>query len=161
VINEIHTREAGGGTYASLVTLRSYDTAEGERKGSEQIIEGYVSGRSVFISKLDRFTASFNPEGTLLILHNYDEPGKIGGVGMVLGRKGVNIEWMQVASLDKGLAEQVDDLPLSRVDSAIAAVEVTGNEALMILGVGGPVGKEVVEDLKKEEGILDVSLIRL
>lgn len=165
VINEIHTREASDSTYASLVTLRSYDTAEGDRKGSEQIIEGYVSGKSVYISKLDRFTASFPPEGTLLILHNYDEPGKIGGVGLALGRRGVNIAWMQVASLEKSLAEKTEDLSLGRVDSAIADVEVQrhgrGDEALMILGVGGPVGKEVVDDIKKEEGILDVSLIRL
>lgn len=165
VINEIHTREASDSTYASLVTLRSYDTAEGDKKGSEQIIEGYVSGKSVYISKLDRFTASFTPEGTLLILHNYDEPGKIGGVGLALGRRGVNIAWMQVASLEKSLTEKVEDLDLARVDSAIADIEVQqtgkGDEALMILGVGGPVGKEVVEDLKKEEGILDVSLIRL
>ncbi|KAK9779973.1 hypothetical protein SCAR479_03097 [Seiridium cardinale] len=169
VINEVHTREAGGGTYASLVTLRSYDTAEGDGKGSEQIIEGYVSGKSVFISKLDRFTSSFTPEGTLLILHNYDEPGKIGGVGMVLGRRGVNIEWMQVASLEKGPSDQTEDLRLSKVDSAIADVDVQGsgsgkdrgNEALMILGVGGRVEKAVLEDLKREEGILDVSLIRL
>ncbi|KAK6066393.1 phosphoglycerate dehydrogenase [Seiridium cupressi] len=169
VINEVHTREAGGGTYASLVTLRSYDTAEGDGKGSEQIIEGYVSGKSVFISKLDRFTSSFTPEGTLLILHNYDEPGKIGGVGMVLGRRGVNIEWMQVASLEKGPSDQTEDLRLSKVDSAIADVDVQGsgsgkdrgNEALMILGVGGRVEKAVLQDLKREEGILDVSLIRL
>ncbi|KAI1866761.1 uncharacterized protein JN550_007308 [Neoarthrinium moseri] len=171
VINEVHTRENSGSTYASLVTLRSYDTdpaaAGKEERGAEQIIEGYVSGKTVYISKLDRFTASFTPEGTLLILHNYDEPGKIGGVGMVLGRRGVNIEWMQVASLEKG--DQGDKgLELSKVDSAVAGMEAhgsntkgRGNEALMILGVGGVVGKEVLQDLTGEEGILDVSLIRL
>ncbi|KAH6647980.1 phosphoglycerate dehydrogenase [Truncatella angustata] len=152
VINETHTRDAGEGTYASLVTLRSYDTTEGERKGSEQIIEGYVSGKTVFISKLDRFTSSFTPEGTLLILHNYDEPGKIGGVGTVLGQSEVNIRWMQVASLEQELNEKA---PGSGNGKG------RGNEALMILGVGGTVGKEVLENLKKEEGILDVSLIRL
>ncbi|KAF3019873.1 hypothetical protein E8E14_013716 [Neopestalotiopsis sp. 37M] len=183
VIDEVHTRGAsaagdGAVPYSSLVTLRSYDTTttgssvgEGGR-GGEQIIEGYVSGRSIFISKLDRFTSSFTPEGTLLILHNYDEPGKIGGVGMALGSKGVNIEWMQVASLvDKkdGRATGTggdEDLGLAKVDSAVAGVSASGNgkrgnEALMILGVGGPVGNDVLESLKKEEGILDVSLIRL
>ncbi|ETS74108.1 hypothetical protein PFICI_13974 [Pestalotiopsis fici W106-1] len=175
VIDEVHTRGAaadGAAPYSSLVTLRSYDgTTTGEGRG-EQIIEGYVSGRSIFISKLDRFTSSFTPEGTLLILHNYDEPGKIGGVGMALGSKGVNIEWMQVASLvDKkdgrsSGAGGEEDLGLAKVDSAVAGVAAggngkRGNEALMILGVGGPVGNDVLESLKQEEGILDVSLIRL
>ncbi|KAI0133853.1 phosphoglycerate dehydrogenase [Xylariales sp. AK1849] len=145
VINEVHTRESGSGAYASLVTLRSHANGNDREKESEQIIEGYVSGKSVYISKLDRFTASFSPEGTLLILHNYDEPGKIGGVGMVLGRRGVNVTWMQVAGLEKS-----DDLRLAK-----------GHEALMILGVDGVVGREVLEDLKREEGILNVSLIRL
>lgn len=175
VIDEVHTRGAAGdgaAPYSSLVTLRSYDTSgTGDGRG-EQIIEGYVSGRSIFISRLGRFTSAFTPEGTLLILHNYDEPGKIGGVGMALGSKGVNIEWMQVASLaDKkdgsGAATgREEDLSLAKVDSAVAGVGASGNgkrgnEALMILGVGGLVGKDVLESLKKENGILDVSLIRL
>lgn len=80
----------------------------------------------------------------MLVLHNYDEPGKIGGVGTVLGRHGINITFMQVASLD-GEERRAEG----------------GNEALMILGVRGEIGGEVVEDLQREEGILNVSLVRL
>lgn len=167
VINEVHTRETGDLTYASLVTLRSYDS----KRGAEQVIEGYVSGKTIYISKLDRFGASFIPEGTLLICHNYDQPGKIGEVGMILGKHGINITFMQVASLD--LETKMDR---ARADSAVAGVDGTdtpsrngkngmgnGDEALMILGVGacGVVGKELVEELKTAEGILDVSLVRL
>ncbi|KAK8878998.1 d-3-phosphoglycerate dehydrogenase [Apiospora arundinis] len=161
-INEMHTHETSDSqTFASLVTLRCVD----KDKSSEQIIEGYVSGNTVYISKLDRFTASFTPEGTLLILHNYDEPGKIGGVGTALGKHGINIRFMTVASLDSGGEPVMSSL--TRVDSAVAGIEPSapngkgGNEALMILGVNGVVGKEVVEDLKTAEGILDVSLVQL
>jgi D-3-phosphoglycerate dehydrogenase len=35
------------------------------------------------------------------------------------------------------------------------------NEALMILGVDGEVTREVLDDLRKPEGILNVSLVRL
>jgi D-3-phosphoglycerate dehydrogenase / 2-oxoglutarate reductase len=150
-------------------------TGTGKPAGEEHVIEGYVGGQTGYISKLGRFTASFEPEGTMLVLHNYDEPGKIGGVGMVLGRRGVNITWMRVASLEKGRDKRDRGEPLSKVDSAVAGiggtapsqevaggqVENKGDEALMILGVDGVVSKDVLEDLKREEGILDVSLIRL
>ncbi|KAK8120662.1 phosphoglycerate dehydrogenase [Apiospora kogelbergensis] len=118
VINEMHTHETSDSqTFASLVKLRCIDT----EKSGEQIIEGYVSGNTVYISKLGRFTASFTPEGTLLILHNYDEPGKIGGVGTALGKHGINIRFMTVASLDSGEEPAMDSL--TRVDSAVAGME--------------------------------------
>lgn len=79
-ISETHTRESSDLVYASLVTLKA--RGEGERKR----ISGYVSGKDIFISRLGRFVTSFVPEGTLVVLHNYDEPGKIGSVGGVLGK---------------------------------------------------------------------------
>jgi D-3-phosphoglycerate dehydrogenase len=162
-INETHAREASEDlVYASLVTLCSYKGG-----GGEQVIEGYVSGSKVYISKLDRFRCNFSPEGRLLVLHNYDEPGKIGNVGMILGRFGINVTFMQVASLDLDLDPDVD------VDrTVLSAGDGKGqkqdykqkhgeNEALMILGVDGEVTKEVVEELERSEGILDVNLVKL
>ncbi|PSR84352.1 allosteric substrate binding domain-containing protein, partial [Coniella lustricola] len=147
-INETHAREeAENAGYASLVTLRSLD---GEH---EHVIEGYVSGQSIYISKLGRFRANFVPEGTMVLLHNYDEPGKIGNVGIVLGSHGVNITFMQVASLDRG------------VGGVRGATQDAGhkgeNEALMILGVDGDVTEEVLEALRRSEGILDVKLVKM
>lgn len=143
VINEIHTRggQAADLVYASLVTLRASGKDEG-------VISGYVSGKTVYISRIDRFSASFVPEGTLLVLHNYDRPGKIGGVGGILGKAGVNIRSMNVAALDRGVGNGEG----GKGDES---------EALMILGVQGSVGREVVEELRGEKGILDVSVVRL
>lgn len=142
LVNEIHTRESSDPVYASLVTLRA---STGER---EQVISGFVSGKTIYISRLDKFNTSFVPEGTLLVLHNYDEPGKIGGVGSILGRHGINIKFMSVAAIDKdGLEKREGERE---------------NEALMILGVEGtPVGKEVEAELRGEKGILNVSVVRL
>lgn len=138
-INETHNRESKDLVYASLVKLRT-GGAEG------QVIEGFVSGKGIFISRLDRFNTSFVPEGTLIVLHNYDEPGKIGGVGGILGRAGINIRFMSVAALDAVNGEE----------------KKGGNEALMILGIEGPaVGKEVESELRAQGGILDVSVVRL
>lgn len=162
-INETHAREASEElVYASLVTLCSYSGG-----GGEQVIEGYVSGSKVYISKLDRFRCNFTPEGRLLVLHNYDEPGKIGNVGMILGRFGINVTFMQVASLDLDL-----DLDADLDRTVMSAGDGKGqkqgykqkhgeNEALMILGVDGEVTKEVVEELERSEGILDVNLVKL
>ncbi|KAF4334182.1 phosphoglycerate dehydrogenase [Fusarium beomiforme] len=146
VISETRSGDSAS-TYANLVTLRSYQAGS---SGSEQVIEGYASDERVFISKLDRFNGVFTPEGTLIILHNYDEPGKIGGVGMVLGKHGINIKFMQVASLDPEATRGADTPP-----------DPKGNEALMILGVLGPVSGEVLEGLNNSEGVLDVSLVKL
>lgn len=142
VINETYARQAYDTTYSNRVTLRS--VAEGDESGGEQLIEGYTSDKRFYISRLDRFHAAFSPEGTLIILHNYDEPGKIGGVGMVLGSHGINIRFMQMASLGvESTKEHVD------------------NEALMILGVDGKVDDGVLDGLRKSDGVLDVSLVRL
>ncbi|KAH9884086.1 phosphoglycerate dehydrogenase [Xylariomycetidae sp. FL2044] len=187
-------------------------------QNQNQVIEGYVSGDNIYICKLGRFKmANFVPEGTLLILHSYDEPGKIGGVGTVLGRHGINIGFMQVASLDVVVEATTtnssnnsdssgdeddsdnDGLGLKKtkkqkkkknknakaIEGVAASLSQDGNnnnnengkkaggargergggggdnEALMILGVGGAVTKEVLEDLQREEGILHVTLVRL
>ncbi|KAL5090526.1 hypothetical protein Trisim1_004420 [Trichoderma cf. simile WF8] len=145
-ISETHSHQPGEQTYANLVTLRA---AHAEDGSGEQIIEGYASGKRLYISKLDRFNATFTPEGTMIFLHNYDEPGKIGGVGMVLGSHGINIRFMQVASLDE--------------DSKQAEADAVrkGNEALMILGIDRLVDEEVMEGLRKAEGVLDVVLVQL
>ncbi|POS69962.1 phosphoglycerate dehydrogenase [Diaporthe helianthi] len=159
-INETHAREGGSEemVYASLVTLRSSQKDGGQDGGAEQVIEGYVNGTEVQISRLDRFTCSFAPEGTLLVLHNYDKPGKVGNVGMILGRFGINVTFMQVASLDKKVA-----VPTAAAGDGSAGVKRRkgDNEALMILGVDGEVTKEVLEDLGRAEGILNVNLVRL
>ncbi|KAF3761257.1 phosphoglycerate dehydrogenase [Cryphonectria parasitica EP155] len=149
-INETHAREESKDVgYASLVTLRSYDS----NQGAEQIIEGYVSGQAFYISKLGRFSANFVPEGTMILLHNYDEPGKIGNVGIILGTHKVNITFMQVASLDRAV--------LAAGDGNGAKKRKGENEALMILGVDGDVTSEVLEALRQSDGILDVNLVKL
>ncbi|KAG9241261.1 d-3-phosphoglycerate dehydrogenase-like protein [Calycina marina] len=144
VVNETHTSESPDLAYASLVTLRSE---------SGQIISGYVSGKSIYILRIGRFSTSFIPEGTLLVLHNYDEPGKIGGVGGILGKSGVNIKFMSVAALERREERG------KRGNESLSPRR--GDEALMILGVHGEIGRELVEKLREEQGILAVSVVRV
>ncbi|OBT74674.1 phosphoglycerate dehydrogenase [Pseudogymnoascus sp. 05NY08] len=147
VINESHRRESSSLTYASLVTLRT-SNADGT---GEQMISGYVSGNSIYISKLDRFTTSFIPEGTLIICHNYDSPGMIGHVGGILGSRDINIRFMSVAAVDG----PGNTAPGQNTNGKIQ------KEALMILGVDGIVGKDNIAELVAQEGILDVSVVTI
>lgn len=135
IVNEQHSRERPAlGTYSSLITLKS--------KSGDQLISGFVSAEAPRIVRLDRFTTAFVPEGYLLICHNYDRPGMIGKVGGVLGVHGVNISYMSVAPV-------VGD-----------AVKREG-EALMILAVDRDVGQNVVTEIEKAEGIVDVKVVNL
>ncbi|CAH0052751.1 unnamed protein product [Clonostachys solani] len=152
IVSETYASDTKNLLFANMVTLRAHSNGDDGEPVTEQVIEGYTSDQRGFITKLDRFNGTFEPDGTLIILHNYDQPGKIGGVGMVLGEHGININSMQVASLDPGRPESRE----ARKRGATA-----DNEALMILGVEGPVNGQVVEDLRRSEGVLDVSIVRL
>jgi D-3-phosphoglycerate dehydrogenase / 2-oxoglutarate reductase len=153
LINEQRSREPVDEGYASFVTLKARmsrsssharDTpAPSAKQLDEQVIQGYVSANTPYISRLDRFKTNFSAAGTLLICRNIDRAGKIGFVGGVLGKEGVNINFMSVAQVDKD--------ELSRHKS----------EALMILGIDRPVSEETVKGLICDEGVLDASVVTI
>jgi D-3-phosphoglycerate dehydrogenase len=119
----------------------------------DQIIQGFVSGNKPFISRLDRFKGEFVPKGTLLICRNFDSCGKIGFVGNLLGKAGVNIRFMNVAPLDGEFEDVEDGEDGEGVNKS--------NEALMILGVDRPVGEDVARALIGPEGVLEASVVTL
>lgn len=155
VVNELHSRDATPSTYSSLVTLRARPAPisstllleNGNHDQEDHVISGYTAQTQIHISRLSRFTTSFIPEGSLLICHNYDSPGKIGAVGALLGQEGININFMSVASV--------------HTESGRDRENENGKEALMILGISGEVGPMVVKRLEGEEGILSVSALAL
>lgn len=160
VISETHVSESRNLVYASLVTLKVDGVSVGNREAEEQIISGYVSDRGIFISRLDRFSTSFAPEGTLCLLRNNDEPGKIGVVGGILGRAGINVRFMSVAAVERG-GDDGEGVEGEGEGKGVEGFKQIKNEALMILGIDGVVGREVEEELKGEEGIFDVGIVHL
>ncbi|KAF2837649.1 phosphoglycerate dehydrogenase [Patellaria atrata CBS 101060] len=153
-VNEQRSRESPEEKgYTSFVTLRARTSrsASHARSGprndpkaeTEQVIQGYVAGNVPYISRLDRFATNFVPSGNLLICRNYDSCGRIGFVGQRLGKADVNINFMSVA-------------PLEREGEG-----KNRNEALMILGVDKPAGKEIVDGLIDENGVLEASTVTL
>ncbi|EME50410.1 hypothetical protein DOTSEDRAFT_69065 [Dothistroma septosporum NZE10] len=175
LINESRSRErVEQEGYSASVTLRarldprSPSARRGERsdrpepsrttttgrvkKLEDQVISGFVSNNTPYISRLGRFSTSFVPEGTLLICRNYDEPGKIGTVGGTLGRAGVNIRFMSVAPIDEGIRGS------GQGEGGEGRKE---NEALMILGIDREIGGDVRKDILGEEGVLEASVVAL
>jgi len=129
----------------------------------QHIISGYCSDNAPIISRLGQFATSFVPEGSLLICHNYDSPGKIGVVGSILGREGVNINFMSVAPATfSNVSAGAKKLGFEAVgELAEATAPKVTNEALMILGVDGEIGDVVKKELVAEKGVLNVSSITL
>jgi D-3-phosphoglycerate dehydrogenase len=188
-VSEQKSREPSAQTYSSLVTLIARppsrasslsrtgvagssfsDSRDGQAEGSRQhIISGYCSDAAPFISRIDRFSTSFVPDGTLLICHNYDEPGKIGVVGSILGREGVNINFMSVApaSFKTLLPGSEMKSPLKGLGSGIGSSSPgvgtprEAAEALMILGVDREVSRQLVKELVEGGGVLSVSSVTL
>lgn len=154
LVNEARSREPEEEGYSSLITLRARTSRSSSRPpvggtdpskpDSEQIIQGFVSHGTPYISRLDRFRTNFVPQGNLLICRNYDTPGKIGSVGGLLGQAGVNIGFMSVAPLEENQRPQGAE-----------------NEALMILGVDKPVDSKTIQELIASQGILEASVVQL
>jgi D-3-phosphoglycerate dehydrogenase len=171
-VSEQHSRDpADHSSYSSLVTLvarppsraSSRAPASSETTGpnlnEQRIISGTCSGDRPLITRLGRFEASFEPEGTLLICENYDSPGKIGVVGNILGQEGVNINFMAVAPVSHQLTA-FEGLKSVSADTQEAKAEPL-NEALMILGIDRSVPAHATAALAQEKGILSACAVTL
>lgn len=179
-VNERISRDPSSQVYSSLITVIARpssrapsqsgreQTSTSELKSSraeskQHIISGYCSDRSPFISRIDRFRASFKAEGTLLVCHNYDSPGKIGVVGNLLGKENVNINFMSVAPAsykdhDSDVPESVKQITRTPDDDG---KHEESTEALMILGVDREVDGKAIKGLAETAGILSVSSVVL
>ncbi|KAJ5089895.1 hypothetical protein N7532_008579 [Penicillium argentinense] len=174
-ISEQHSRDPSEhSSYSSLVTLvarppsrassrapAATDTGGAPQVQHQRIISGTCSGDQPLITRLGRFEASFEPQGTLLICENYDSPGKIGVVGSILGREGVNINFMTVAPVSPKLAVGGNIEDIKATKDGPASADPASKEALMILGVDRGVSHSVTSDLVKEGGVLSACAVTL
>ena len=198
VVNEQKSRAPPEHNFSSLVTLRARPTAPSREASrsrpsagapqnlpqqtdgaalavpaphlpTEKSISGYVSNAQIYISRLDRYAASFAPEGNLLLVQNYDAPGAIGRVGSLLGKEGVNINFMTVApltTLQRGGAAGAGVGPGVGGGAGTSAAEheaedKASSEALMILGMDKEASGDIARAMRGEPGILDVCAVAL
>jgi D-3-phosphoglycerate dehydrogenase len=81
------------------------------------------------IVRIDGFRVNAEPAGYLLVVPNVDRPGMIGKIGTLLGEHKINI-----ASMDVGR-------------------ESVGGQAVMVINIDNPVPKEILERIRKIDGI--------
>jgi D-3-phosphoglycerate dehydrogenase len=89
------------------------------------------------IVKIDEFFVEAIPMGCMLIMHNWDKPGIIGGLGSVMGEYNINI-----AAMSFGREKQ-------------------GGRALTVLNVDSCVSAEILEKVKKLKHILSAKTVQL
>ena len=71
-------------------------------KASLTVSGTLLSRNDIRIVKIDGYPINAVPEGFLLICRNEDEPGIIGEIGTILGKKGINIAGMTLGRKKKG-----------------------------------------------------------
>jgi D-3-phosphoglycerate dehydrogenase len=125
-------KSSDAGDFTSLITL----LVEADKKTS-RIAGALYSRRDPRIVQLDRFRVEIVPEGHMLFILNNDRPGVIGDVGHILGKHQINIARMQCSREEKG------------------------GQALLILGVDGPLPAEALRAVTVAKNILSVKLVRL
>ncbi len=125
-IDVSRSRRASAADYANLVGCR-IRTDAGERSVAGTLFQTHP--RAV---EIDGYHLDAPPVGTALLVWNRDVPGVIGRVGTILGDAGVNIaEWR-----------------LGRT--------APGQTALAFINLDAPAPRDVLEDLRRIEGVRQV-----
>jgi len=130
-IEIIESRSTRSRNYTSLLSVKLH-TPDGERW-----VEGAVFERtSPRLVLLDDISVEAPLEGTMIVIHNTDQPGVIGAVGTILGRHNVNI-----ANFALG----------RQADSAVGVVVVDTPT----------VADRVLDEIRGVKGVREVRLVRV
>ena len=81
------------------------------------------------IVQIDGYELDAIPQGAWIVTRHEDVPGMVGRVGTILGNAGVNISTMQVAR------------------------DAQGGDALMVLAIDRPIGREHLDELRRIAGM--------
>ncbi|HET8845215.1 MAG TPA: phosphoglycerate dehydrogenase [Ktedonobacteraceae bacterium] len=142
--------------FANLVTLRVLDSngytssfAGKPGSGDEHIdaLAGTVMHGAPRVVRVGRYWTEIVPEGYILFCRNYDQPGMIGRVGMVLGKAGVNIRHMDVGPSVR--------TPRPRDP------QQTPDTALMIVSVDDPIPDWALTEIGETGNIFGLTLVKL
>jgi D-3-phosphoglycerate dehydrogenase len=121
------------GDYSNLVSCEV--TWE---SGSTVVMAGtLLDAREPHIVQMDQYRMNFVPEGYLLFMGSYDQPGVIGKVGTFMAENGVNI-----ASWQTGRAEP-------------------GGNTLTVMTLDAPIDEALLEALRSKEFVRHAVQIRL
>ncbi len=132
-IQVVETKSSKSEDFAVLVKVTAKSDAE------ETSVAGTVFGKKndPRIVRVNEFHVDAVPEGSLIIIMNWDRPGAIGKIGMTLGNNNVNIA----------------DMTLGR--------KKAGETAVVVLNIDGDIPEKVVSELKQLKEVIDVKVVHL
>ncbi len=100
-------------------------------------VQGAILRGSPHVTNIQGFPMDLELNGCLLICYNQDAPGTIGNVGTVLGRRAINISFMQVGRVqprgDSIMALGLDDIPDKELVDELGTVQNITDCKLIIL----------------------------
>lgn len=118
--------------FTNLVTV----TVRGGK--STLSVSGTILGRSApRVTKFDDFWLEASPNGTILVLRNYDRPGVVGALGTTLGKNKVNIARMQLG------------------------LKPGGDEAVSFINIDSPAPQSVLDEIAKLPNMISVRQVKL
>lgn len=112
-IRVVESKSSRTEDFASMITTRV-------RGVVDRLVAGAIfHGDQPRIVRIDDFMMEAVPEGPTILIHNHDQRGVVGQVGMLLGDGGINISRMQLALVperkEAAMLVNVDQLPDERV----------------------------------------------
>ncbi|NMA66530.1 MAG: phosphoglycerate dehydrogenase [Clostridiaceae bacterium] len=117
--------------YTNLITVKYY------RKNNVLSVSGTVFAKdAIRIVDFYGYKLDFEPTKHVLALQNKDIPGIIGKVGTLLGKNDINIAAMQWGRKERGI------------------------KAVSFVSVDSEISDEVLDELRKMDGILKVSMLK-
>lgn len=129
-INE--TKSSQSEEFANLISIEVKTD-----KDTHRISGTLFTNREMRIVKLDGFYLEATPQGLMLVIHNLDKPGVIGGLGALLGKHKINIAAMTFGR------------------------EKPGGEAISVLNIDSLLSADLLAQVKKLENISAVKMIKL
>jgi len=118
--------------YANLITLEIKTD-----KGVTSVTGTLFTKKDPRIVKINEFHVDAVPAGYMIVAHNIDVPGIIGKIGTILGNNNINIAGMTFGR------------------------EKPGGKTLSVLNVDSLISDKVLDEIRKADNILDVTLVKL
>ena len=130
-ITVVERKTPDAGAYAAQLSL------SGESRGRTTTVAGTVAAGEARLTRLDEYRLDMAPSDVMLITRHSDRPGMIGRIGQTLGQADVNISAMHLGRT----APRAD--------------------ALMVLALDDDVPPAVADEIRSQEAVLDLWMIRL
>ncbi len=108
--------------------------------GEVKEVAGTLFGRrEPRVVRIDGFPVDFAPAGDMLVSLHIDKPGMIGHVGMLLGKRKINIAGMSVGRSQPG----------------------PGGQSIMVLALDSPIPPAIMDEIRQLDGIITTTLVEL